>query len=395
MPTSRLAHSLMLKGLKLNNCGLKRSKNVWRIWAQKISTSEVCPKCATLCTKLYDHREVRVKDAPIRDVPTILIIRKRRFFCKKCAKPFTEPVHGIGKRNRSTERFRRYIFDCCERYGDLKTVRKVAKCSASYLYKNFYRLLDRKCALNKMHWPTTIGIDEHFFKHNKVYGHREFVTVLVNLNKHRLIEVVEGRASSILEASLANISGREGVKNVVMDLSTTYRSFAKQFFPNAKLVADKFHVLRLLNPSINKYRKSILNTDKKNPVRYLLLKSAVNVDYFRRTALNKWLEGHKPLQEIYNYKESLFRLYRTKGFSKARKALISMLDQMSETTVPEIKTLRKTLLSWKNEILAYFETRLTNATTEGYNNKAKVIKRKAYGYRSFKNYRARLLAACS
>ena len=63
--------------------------------------------------------------------------------------------------------------------------------------------------------------------------------------------------------------------------------------------------------------------------------------------------------------------------------------------LPELKTLRRTLMRWRTEILAYFATGLTNGRTEGFNNKAKVVKRRAYGYRSFRNYRLRLLNACA
>ena len=62
---------------------------------------------------------------------------------------------------------------------------------------------------------------------------------------------------------------------------------------------------------------------------------------------------------------------------------------------PELQTFRRTLIRWRREILAYFETRLTNARTEGFNNKAKLVKKRAYGYRSFRNYRLRLLNACA
>jgi transposase len=68
---------------------------------------------------------------------------------------------------------------------------------------------------------------------------------------------------------------------------------------------------------------------------------------------------------------------------------------MSKSSLPEIKTLRRTLMRWRKEILNYFKHRLTNARTEGYNNVAKVIKRRSYGFRNFQNYRLRLLNACS
>lgn len=72
-----------------------------------------------------------------------------------------------------------------------------------------------------------------------------------------------------------------------------------------------------------------------------------------------------------------------------------MTDRMACSELPEVLTLRRTLMRWRFEILTYFASGLTNGRTEGFNNKAKVVKRRAYGYRSFSNYRLRLLNACA
>jgi transposase len=72
-----------------------------------------------------------------------------------------------------------------------------------------------------------------------------------------------------------------------------------------------------------------------------------------------------------------------------------MMDKMATSALPEIQTLRRTLMKWRAEILAHFEFRITNAMTEGFNHKAKLVKRRGYGYRSFRNYRLRLLNACA
>ncbi|MFY7994142.1 MAG: ISL3 family transposase, partial [Bacteriovoracaceae bacterium] len=94
-------------------------------------------------------------------------------------------------------------------------------------------------------------------------------------------------------------------------------------------------------------------------------------------------------------KGALHRLYRCRGYTKARRSLITMIDKMASSKIKEVLTLRRTLQKWFNEILRYFSTRLTNARTEAFNNHAKLIQRKAYGFKSFKNYRLRLLNACS
>lgn len=72
-----------------------------------------------------------------------------------------------------------------------------------------------------------------------------------------------------------------------------------------------------------------------------------------------------------------------------------LLVSLAASPLPELQTFRRTLVRWRREILAYFGTGLTNARTEGFNNKAKLVKKRAYGYRSFQNYRLRLLNACA
>ena len=119
------------------------------------------------------------------------------------------------------------------------------------------------------------------------------------------------------------------------------------------------------------------------------------MDYWKRKEFLKELEKYPQLYEIYLVKEWIRKLYRCKGTSKARRSLINLLDTLAHTKIPELKTLRKTLMSWSKEIINYFESRLTNARTEGFNTVCKQLQRRAYGYRSFKNYRLRVLYACS
>ena len=123
--------------------------------------------------------------------------------------------------------------------------------------------------------------------------------------------------------------------------------------------------------------------------------SSHKLDYSKRTALKDFLWKHPELYEIYEWKERLHRFYRIRGYHKAAMAFRKMLDEMSYSNLKEIKTLRKTLMKWKEEILNYFLTGLTNGRTEGYNLKAKLIKRLAYGFKNFKHYRLRLLSACA
>ena len=359
---------------------------------EKVSKGEVCPKCACYSESVYDRRWVRIKDAPIRNTSVRLIIRKRRFYCHSCRKPFTEPVPGVLPGKRTTQRLQRAVTNACRKYSCLKDVRKDFRCSNSYIYKAYYSQLkiETKRKVNYP-WPKTIGIDEHFFTRRQ--GYREFMTIFVDYKNKRPRELILGRTSAVLQAGVGHIEGRENVNHVVMDLSKPYKNFVKDFFPNAEIVADKFHVLRLLNGAINRARKQYTGDDRKNPIRKLLLCSSVKLEYFKRKAIWDWLEDKGDLKELYFYKEALLKLYRTRGHSKARRALIKLTDKMAHSNLKEIRSLRRTLMTWSTEILNYFKTGLTNARTEGFNNVAKTIQKRGYGFKNPENYRLQVLNA--
>lgn len=357
----------------------------------KESEFEVCPKCATKSYSVHDRRWVKVQDQPIRGSGIYLNILKRRFRCPGCKKVFTEPVQGIQKGHRTTHRYRRGLRWACENFLDLKRVQKAYGCSAGLVYKVFYEQLELKLRERRDNpWPTTIGIDEHSFKRG--FREREFATILIDYPKKKIFEVAQGKTADGLAYTFGDVPGRDRVKNVVLDMSDPFKKFAKEFFPQARLVADHFHVIRLLNPMINKARTEITGDKRSNPVRKLLLLNGKRLEYFERRALYEWLNHHPKLKELYHFKEALHGLYRCRGYDRARRALIGILDRMTQSSLPEIKKLRKTLMKWQTEILNYFITGLTNGRTEGFNNLAKLLQKRAFGFRSFKNYRLRLLS---
>lgn len=394
MPASMLARFALLPELNLTWVEHK-FPNIMILHAHKVSRFEVCPKCATKSHSVYDHRLVQVKDEPIRRQHVILKINKRRFYCKACRKPFTEPVPGIGKGRRYSERFKKALLWACETFSDIKSVRKNFNCSYGFVYKSLYEVLKTQAGHNTGQWPTKIGIDEHRFGRDSKTGQTRFATFFVSHSRNkRAFEIVEGRTSAELRAALERIPGREQVRLVTMDMSGPYRSFTKAFFPNATIVADKFHVLRLLNPAINRARKEITGDRRSLKVRKLLLMNRGNLDFWLRSELMKWLDQHPKLRDLYLCKEALHSLYRCRGYSKARAAFSRLVDAMAHSPWEEIRTLRRTLLNWRKEVLAYFIHGHTNARVEGFNNVAKTIIKRGYGYQSFENYRLRVLRAC-
>lgn len=354
---------------------------------------EVCQRCASPSRSVYDHRWVSVKDEPLRRSQCVLRIKKRRYWCATCRKPFTEPIEGILPRQRTTQRFRRALLWACENFSSLSRVKDHFQCSSNLVYRSIFTQLELKLRQYESPWPKAVGIDEHFFTRRN--GYSEFFTVFVDLKNHRVREAVLGRSPKDILHKLTHIQGPENVAWAVIDLSETYRSLVRQKFVNAEIIADKFHVLRLLSPAMRRRRIDITGDKRTLRIKRLLQRNRPDLEYFERQDVDRWLAHHPELEEVYRIKERLHEVYRCRGYDRARQSLERLLLQTQASRLEEIQTLHKTLTRWKTEILNYFRTGLTNAMTEGFNRIASLVKNRGFGYRNEKNYRLRFISACA
>ncbi len=218
--------------------------------------------------------------------------------------------------------------------------------------------------------------------------------MIVDHKGKRVYDLIQGRNKIDLEGAALRFRKPENVKAVMLDLSPTFKSFAKKSFPNARLVANRFHVQRLFIKLVNKFRKQITGDKRSHPMRKLLLRDGAKLKSFERRVISKWLRNFPDMEAVYRIKEAVHCFYRIHGMKRAETALNKIFHRMGMSTVPKFRNLRKTLLSWKQEILEYFEGRFTNGRVEGFNRKAKLVQKRAFGFRSFQNYRLQLLHAC-
>lgn len=361
--------------------------------ATKSSAFEVCPKCATRSSSVYDRRVIKIKDEPIRGKAVMVQITKRRFRCKPCKKPFTEPVPGVGKYKRTTERLRRSVNWAAQRFSNLKDVCKAYRVSPGTVYRSVYSELELRRRKHSYAFPKYLGIDEHSIRKPK-YKEVDFATIFVDHSNKRVFDLVDGRDVESLSSAVRETKGKENVKAVSIDMSTTYKSFIKKTFPNALIVVDHFHVIRLFNKLLNYHRKKLTGDDRKNPIRLLLLRNQEDLKDYENRALKRWLSENPCMKEVHSYKEAIRKIFRMKGIDKACIAFTKLIDRMGLSKAKRVSTLRKTVLNWRTEILNYHRVRISNGRTEGFNRKAKLIQRAAYGYSSFENYRLKLLDAC-
>ena len=385
----------LLVGNKLKILSTRPYKKGFLWDVEKVPEETACLRCGSIRTVKAGKCTSTVREESVRSQSLWLRIHKHRIYCKSCKKTFAEPVSGIWPRKRSTQRFRKAVAQGCGRMTDLSTVSRFYKVSHGFAYQVYYEQVEVKLRehRNRMKWPEVLGIDEHFFRRVKGKG-TEFVTMLTDIKNKRVFEMAHGKDYETLATQLDAIPGRDQVKVVVMDMSGSYRSFVKRFFPSAVIVADKFHVLRLLTPHIMKKGKEIHGHRQELKTRRKLLRSRVKLDYFVRSEIDQYLKNHETLNEIYRWKERVFEFYRIKGFNRAVVAFHKLVEKMKVSTLEEIQRLRRTFLRWKNEILCHFEKGYTNAFTERMNGTGKLVQRRAFGYKSFRNYRLRTLSAC-
>lgn len=392
MLVRNLADELLSDDLKFVSSRTYRNGYLWEVIKRR-NAFEICPRCAQPSQVRAGKVKVTVREAPIRERPLWLRIEKHRYYCKTCRKPFTEPVDCVWPRRKTTSQFRRTLAKLCAKYTNLNLVRREQHCSSGLLYKIHYEQLALKLRERRgAQWPQVLGIDEHFFSRRS--GFTEFVTVFCDLRKRRLFEMSLGKDKRSLLAQVEHIPGREKVRVVVIDLSNGYLSLVKELFPNAKIVADKFHALRLVTPSLLKERKQIHGHRQDLQKRRLLLKNRGDLDYFVRSDIDRYLRSHPNLEELYRAKERLRELYRCRGIKRASVNIDRLISVSLSSNLESIQRLGNTLKKWKTEILNYFENRWTNGFTEATNGNAKALQKRARGYKNFVNYRLKTLCAC-
>jgi transposase len=244
--------------------------------------------------------------------------------------------------------------------------------------------------------PKILGIDEHFFTRRQGYA-----TTLCDLEKHKIFDLVLGRSEASLEDYLQQLPGKDNVLVVCMDLSFGYRSLVKKHFPNAVIVADRFHVVRLLNHHFLATWKQLDPTGSKHRgLVSLMRRHPENLKEEQRPRLDAYLERFPALKIVYQFKQRLCHLllYKHRTARQCRRLAPKLLRSIAELRLspfPSLRTLGDTFASWADEIARMWRYTRNNGITEGFHTKIEVLQRQSYGFRNFQNYRLRVKVMCS
>ena len=375
-----------------------------------------CTRCGNKSQRIHQNHRYLIKDLSISGQPVYLEINRRQFKCGFCQKPFSEELNFVQKRRKYTSRLaieiiRQVLAD------DIKTVAQNNDVST----EEIETMLKDKAQELKQKKPSKLkrlGIDEIAlvkgaecarrqaleFNSREPAGQGNYCAVLVDLEKSKVVDILSERSQEKIMSVLREWGTEvlQSIEYVSIDLWKPYKSLVRKLMPNAEVVADRFHVMKQVNEELDEQRKAQKREVKKekskkkkqrilsglSKSKYALLKNEDNLNEKQQEKLNEVKIVCPTLGKMHELKEKFREILQQKQDSLT--GLLKISDWLKEAQEYYPKA-QKTIMRWIGEIIAYFDQRVTNGVVEGINNKLKLIKRAAYGFRNFSNFRDRVL----
>ena len=364
-----------------------------------------CPECGTKSNRLHQNHRYVVKDLSWGEKPVFLEINRRQFKCQKCGKPFSEKLDFVNNRRTYTKRLADTIITSVLS-SDIHSVAKQGVVTTEEIERILSdasrELSSKPSGLKKL------GIDEIAL----IKGQGNYCAVLIDIETSKLITIVKGRTQAEIEPVLNSWGSEvlEQIEEVSIDLWKGYKTLVQKLMPNAQVVADRFHVMVQVNKELDTQRKrekrQVIDLNKKsksskkaaktkkvlegiNDSKYSLLKNEENLNEKQNIKLMEVKKVCPNLAKMHKLKEKFRQIFENKKTNWLRGLLrIGIWQKGAQEYFPDSV---KTITNWLDEIIAYFDHRTTSGVVEGINNKLKLIKRSAYGFRNFENYKNRCL----
>ena len=356
----------------------------------------VCPRCRQISTRVHDEKERCVRDLEVWGQCTFVHFSRRRFECERCGQAFTERLPSIDPQRRHTRRFEQAIYRQCLD-SSCKAVAQtnwLHQLTVKEIFKRWAKKIERLRGPRRIR---VLGIDEIAIKKR----HKQYALVLSDLQERCVIAVLPERTQAYLEQWLMQLTleQRQAIRVVSMDMWQPYRQVVQAKLPQAKIVADRFHVMKQLNERLNQMRRSIqrradeLTQQHLKGCRWLLVKNRNELTPSEESQLQQVLANSPELRTLYLLKEEFRTICdKVKDRPQAERFLRAWMWKAQRSGDRFLLKFVQTLRHWWHEFLNYFDDRITNGFVEGMNRAIRLIINRAYGYRNFENFRLQILA---
>jgi transposase len=393
MSTSLLYHAFGIRGYEYVRTEYPEGQVIFTIRQERQTCR--CAACGSRDIILKGEVERRFRSVPIGSRPTEVVFPIPRVACRTCGLVRQVKVAFADPRRTYTKRFERYALELSRCTTILDAARRLGV-SWDIVKDIQKRNLSRRFGKPKLKHLRHIAIDEI----SVAKGYR-FLTVVMDLESGAIVFVGDGKGGDALKPFWKRLrSSKAKIKAVAIDMSAAYRDAVSTYLPEATIVFDHFHVVKLFNRKLTDLRRTTYNqaTAANKAVlkglRWLLLKNPENLDEERDEArrLKEGLKLNKSLATAYYMKEDLRQFWNQPGKRFATAFLDGWIRRAKASGIKMLRQMAKTLEAHRAGLLAYYDIPISSGPMEGTNNKIKTMKRQAYGFRDHEFFKLRILA---
>ncbi|MEO1447924.1 MAG: ISL3 family transposase [Bacteroidota bacterium] len=383
---------LALPHLKVDKVEL--NKRVINIYCHDARSSRSCPNCGGSDAKLKAYDSRRIRDLNISDKEVWLHIRVRQFSCS-CGKYFHEQFEWAEAGKSYTRRQSKFIFELCAKQP-MKEVGAIVNMCPQSVERVYYAEAEEQIDLAQRYEEVRqLGIDE--ISHRK--GKGNYCCVLVDLEKGRQLDLLPDRKKSSLIAHFESLGPQfcQQIQVVSCDMWSPYAEVARHCFPQARIVIDRFHVVKALNDGLDKARKQLRKAFPQQAefkrIKWLLFKRPEACSASQTEQLEQAFSCAPQLKQMYKHRNEFHAIFdQSPRYDIAEERLKTWMCKAQKIGAAYWDTFLRTLQNWHEPILNFVIERVSNAATEGLNNLIRYLKRISFNIPNFEHLRIRVLA---
>jgi transposase len=357
----------------------------------------ICEGCGEAVEAIHDASERWVRDLPVFDAETHLCVWRCRLACPRCG-PKLERLSWLDRYARVTRRLAESVIRLCE-VASIKHVAETYSLGWDAVKDLHKSALERRLEPADLSGVTRLAMDEFAIQK----GHR-YATVVIEPIRRRVLWVGRGRDRESVKPFFELLGPERSarIEAVAMDMTASYELEVRARCPKAVIVFDLFHV-------VAKYGREVidrarvdeanrLRRDKKarklvKGSRWLLLRNRENVRKEDRVRLRELLDANRALFKVYVLRDDLKSLWSYTSPGHALRFWKSWFWRATHSRVPALCAFARKLKPFLHGILAHCRYPMHTSVLEGINNRIKVIKRMAYGFRDDAYFFLRIRAA--
>lgn len=356
---------------------------------------QACPRCASLQEKpVRRYEERRVRDLDISGKEVWLYLRVRQFECE-CGHYFQEPFSWVAPGKSYTLRQAKFIFEMCARQP-FSAVGAIVNMHAKTVERLYLGQAEQVINLPERYAQVQhLGIDEVSLHKGK----GDYCCVLTDLQRGIQLDILAERKKETLIAHFQGLGQAfcQQIKEVSCDMWGAYSQVAQECFPQARVTIDRFHVVKALNDGLDSIRKGLRKEQPQEEafkqLKWVLFKRAEHLTDLQKQALEPAFQKAPELAKAYQLRNSFHYIFDyAQDKAQASRWLERWIKEVEGSKNPAWNKFLKTLSNWKDLILNFVDSGISNALTEGLNNMVRYMRRLSFGLPNFEHMRLRILA---